>query len=64
MLTILKFCINAVWINFIYLFQVKIYICSFKRPIVIKRIIYYNPEIRNNDVLLPNENNNSRSLII
>ena len=42
MLTILKFCINAVWINFIYLFQVKIYICSFKRPIVIKRIIYYN----------------------
>lgn len=52
----------------------KIYICRFKRPIVVERIIYYNPEvvIRNNEILLnhdnyltiPNENNNSRSLII
>lgn len=52
----------------------KIYICRFKRPIVVKRIIYYNPEvvIRNNEILLNhdnyltilNENNNSRSLII
>lgn len=52
----------------------KIYICRFKRPIVVERIIYYNPEvvIRNNEILLNhdnyltilNENNNSRSLII
>lgn len=52
----------------------KIYICRFKRLIVVERIIYYNPEvvIRNNEILLnhdnyltiPNENNNSRSLII
>lgn len=59
--------------NFIYLFQMtgKIYICRFRRPMVVERI-YYSPEIviRNNEVLLrqcltiPNENNNSRSLII
>lgn len=52
----------------------KIYICRFKRPIVVERIIYYNPEvvIRNNEILLNhdnyltilNENNNNRSLII
>lgn len=60
--------------NFIYLFQMtgKIYICRFRRPMVVERIIYYSSEIviRNNEVLLrqcltiPNENNNSRSLII
>lgn len=56
--------------NFIYLFQMtgKIYICRFRRQMVVE-IIYYNPEIviRNNErqcLTIPNENNNSRSLII